>query len=149
MDEPPRGKHEFAVVETISGSPDEVWALVGGFNSLPEFDPTSRWSILEAGGRDRRVGVVESGEIVERLITFDEVNRSYSYIITELVGLEFPFENYFSLVKVLPGPTGNSCVLDWRGWADVRDGCTFEAVETELIGIYRGIADTLKARFAN
>ncbi len=143
----PKGRHEFAVVETINAPGDRVWAIVGGFNNLPEFDPTSRWSMLEAGGKDRRVGVTGGGEIVERLVHFDEARRTLSYIITELVGLDPPFENYYSTIVVKEGRDPGSCVLDWRGWADVRQGRTFADVDIELMGIYRGIADTLKRRF--
>ncbi|WP_119272887.1 SRPBCC family protein [Taklimakanibacter deserti] len=142
-----KGQHEFVVVEAIGATAEAVWDLVGGFNNLPAFDPTSRWSILEAGGKDRRIGVTGGGEIVERLIHFDEAARTYSYIITELVGLKFPFENYYSTIVVREGATPRSCVVDWRGWADVRPDCTLDDVERELIGIYRGIADTLKRKF--
>lgn len=142
-----KGGHEFKVIETYPVSADAVWAVVGGFDSLPDFDPTSRWSFLEAGGKDRRVGVVGGGEIVERLVHFDEARRTYSYIITELVGLTFPFENYYSTITVEDVVPGRSARLDWRGWADVVPGRTFDEVETELLGIYRGIAATLKKRF--
>lgn len=141
------GSNEVGVVERISAPADDVWALVGGFNNLPEFDPSSRWSLLENGGRDRRVGVTGGGEIVERMIAFDEMKRTYSYIITETVGLDYPFDNYFSTIVVRDDRPGESCILDWRGWADVRPGRTLEQVEIELAGIYRGIAETLKQRF--
>jgi hypothetical protein len=143
----PKGRHEFAVVETIGAPAKAVWDLVGGFNNLPAFDPTSRWSILEAGGKDRRIGVTGGGEIVERMVHFDEAARTYSYIITELVGLDLSFENYYSTIVVREGANPRSCVVDWRGWADVRSGCKLDDVESELISIYRGIADTLKRKF--
>lgn len=141
-----KGRHEIGITERIGAPADTVWALVGGFNNLPEFDPSSRWSMLENGGKDRRVGVTGGGEIVERLVHFDEAERTYSYVITELVGLDYPFENYFSTIVVKDDIPGTS-ILDWRGWADVRPGHRLEAVEKELLGIYRGIADSLKRRF--
>lgn len=145
----PRGQMEIVEVQHLAASPDDVWALVGGFNWLPKFDPSSRWSILESGGRDRRVGVVPSGEIVERLMHFDDTARTYSYIITETVGLEFPFTNYYSTIVVREGDSKKSAVLDWRGWADPKPGRTPDEVETELRGIYRGIADRLVERFGS
>lgn len=142
-----KGQHEFTVIESIGAPAAAVWDLVGGFNNLPVFDPTSRWSFLEAGGKDRRVGVTGGGEIVERMVHFDEAGRTYSYIITELIGLKFCFENYYSTIVVRDGANADSCVLDWRGWADVSSGYALSDVEKELIGIYRGIADTLKHKF--
>lgn len=142
-----KGLHEIGITEQIGAPADAVWALVGGFNNLPEFDPSSRWSMLENGGKDRRVGVTGGGEIVERLVHFDEPGRTYSYVITELVGLDYPFENYFSTVVVKDDVPGETSILDWRGWADVRQGHTLDAVEKELGGIYQGIAETLKRRF--
>ncbi len=145
----PKGRMEIVQTQTLAAAPREVWALVGGFNWLPEFDPTSRWSLLENGGKDRRVGVVPSGEIVERLVHFDEAAHTYSYIITETIGLEFPFTNYYSTIVVLEGDSAQSSLLDWRGWADPKPGRTEDEVNTELRGIYRGIADQLVVRFGS
>lgn len=142
-----KGRHEIAEVNAIATPADTLWQVVGAFNGLPDFDPTSRWSMLESGGKDRRVGVVGGGEIVERLVHFDEARRTYSYIITELVGLEVPFENYYSTIVVKDDVPGKSSILDWRGWADVRPGRTLDEVENELRGIYQGIARTLRQRF--
>ena len=142
-----RGRMEIVELQDLAAPASDVWSLVGGFNNLPDFDPTSRWSALEFGGRDRRVGVTPSGEIVERLTHYDDVERTYSYIITELIGLEFPFTNYYSTIVVKEKPGKAECQLDWRGWADPTPGHTPEEVETNLRGIYRGIADRLVARF--
>ena len=145
----PKGAMEIAEVQPLAAKPSDVWALVGGFDWLPMFDPTSRWSVLEHGGKDRRVGVVPSGEIVERMTHFDEAAMTYSYIITETVGIEFPFTNYFSTIVVKPGDTATTSILDWRGWADPKPGRTEDDVETELRGIYRGIADRLVEKFGS
>ena len=142
-----RADMEIVELQDLAASADEVWSLVGGFNNLPDFDPSSRWSSLECGGRDRRVGVVPSGEIVERLTHFDELARTYSYIITETIGLEFPFTNYYSTIVVRENSKGRGSTLDWRGWGDPKPGRTPEDVEAELRKIYRGIADRLTQRY--
>jgi hypothetical protein len=136
-----------ALKQRLNAPADKVWELVGGFNNLPEFDPTSRWSILESGGRDRRVGVTGGGEIVERLLHFDERAHAYSYTITELIGLEFPFTNYLSTVSVAEDRPDQSCVLHWEGSGDPLPGKTDKDVETELTAIYEGIFGELRKRF--
>jgi hypothetical protein len=55
--------------------------------------------------------VTGGGEIVERLLTFDEKARSYSYTITELVDLVFPFDNYLSTIRMLDDVPGKTCIL--------------------------------------
>jgi hypothetical protein len=142
-----RGAMEIVEQQPLSATAEEIWSVVGGFNNLPDFDPSSRWSTLEYGGRDRRVGVNPAGEIVERLVHFDEAQRTYSYIITETIGLDMPFTNYYSTIAVIERPDGVGCMLDWRGWADPKPGRTSDEVETELRGIYRGIAGRLVKRF--
>ena len=111
--------------------------------------PTSAWSKLEGGGKDRRVGVTGGGVIVERLLTFDEKARCYSYTITELIDLVFPFDNYLSTVRVLDDEPDKTCVLHWSGSGDPIEGFTDKDVEEELLKIYEGIAGTLAKRYGS
>lgn len=141
------GRIEVAVTKEIPASADKVWEIVGGFNNLPMFDPLSRWSYLEYGGRDRRIGITGGGELVERLIHFDADERCYSYIVTEIVATALTFTNYFSTVRVIEGENGETCTLDWRGWADPAESATEEDVEMELLDLYGGIANGLHDRF--
>ena len=63
----------------IPVSPDEIWQLIGGFGSLPNwlsFMPTSE---LTEGGRVRRLANRDGETLVERLVAFDDTARSYSY----------------------------------------------------------------------
>ncbi len=140
---------DVAVIQKLKAPADEVWDLVGGFNSLPEFDPTSAWSELEAGGKDRRVGVTGGGVIVERLLLFDEKARCYSYTITELIDLVFPFDNYLSTIRVLDDEPGKTCILHWSGSGDPIEGFTGKDIEEELRKLYQGIADTLAKRYGS
>jgi hypothetical protein len=136
-----------ALEQKLNAPADAVWELVGGFNSLPEFDPTSARSVLENGGRDRRVAVTGGGEIVERMLHFDERARTYSYTITELIDLDFPFTNYLSTVSVVDDVPEKSCVLYWEGSGDPIEGASDQDVEDELRTIYEGIFEQLRKRF--
>ena len=69
-----------AVIE-IPVSADKVWELVGGFNDLPKWLPLIAKSEPSEGGRLRHLTTADGGEIVERLQTFDNVARTYSYTI--------------------------------------------------------------------
>src|SRR5262245_44911662 len=49
---------------------DEVWELIGGFGSLPDWQPNIPQLELSEGGRVRRF-MIDGSPIVERLIAFD------------------------------------------------------------------------------
>ena len=68
-----RGKsvaQAFASVD-IAASPDEVWQLIGGFDSLPNWLPYIPTSELTEGGRVRDLANPKGETIVERLEEFD------------------------------------------------------------------------------
>ncbi|CAD6553125.1 hypothetical protein LMG28727_05479 [Paraburkholderia kirstenboschensis] len=51
---------------TVPVSPDIVWQLIGGFNSLPDWLPHVLSSELSEGGRVRRLANPNGDVIVER-----------------------------------------------------------------------------------
>ena len=55
----------------IPVSADQVWQLIGGFNSLPDWLPLVATSESGEGGRLRHLQTVDGTVIVERLQTFD------------------------------------------------------------------------------
>jgi hypothetical protein len=59
--------------------PDQVWQLIGGFNSLPDWLPYAHRSELSEGGRVRHLANANGETIIERLEAFDNDARSYSY----------------------------------------------------------------------
>ncbi|MFP3527358.1 SRPBCC family protein, partial [Pantoea sp. SIMBA_072] len=67
----------------IPASADEVWQLVGGFDALPEWLPLIVKSETREGGRVRHLQAADGGVVVERLQTFDNVARTYSYTIEQ------------------------------------------------------------------
>lgn len=89
---------------------DEVWALIGGFDSLPDWLPYIPKSEVNDGGRVRRLANPSGEEIVERLEAFDSSARSYSYSI---LSAPFPVSGYRATLQVLDLGTG--CRVEWSG----------------------------------
>ena len=67
----------------IASSPNEVWQLIGGFNSLPDWLSYISKSELNEAGRVRQLTTAKGEIIVERLELFDNTARSYSYSIIQ------------------------------------------------------------------
>jgi hypothetical protein len=99
-----------AVIE-IPASPNAVWQLIGGFNSLPSWLSYILRSKLSEDGRVRHLVDFKGETIVERLEEFDNTARSYSYSI---VVSPFPVSGYRSSLRV------NLPLMEkghgWNGW---------------------------------
>ena len=76
---------------------DEVWHLIGGFGSLPDWLPYIAKSELSEGGRVRHLASPDGSAIIERLVAFNDAKRSYSYAILQS---PFPVTNYVSTLSV-------------------------------------------------
>src|SRR5580698_5566163 len=90
---------------------DQVWQLIGGFGSLPDWLPYIPKSELTEGGRVRHLANPNGAAIVERLIAFDNAARSYTYAILEA---PFPVKDYQSTLKVVD-QGGSACKVEWSG----------------------------------
>lgn len=91
-------------------SPEHVWALIGGFDSLPDWLPFIPESIASEGGRVRSLKDPDGNRIVERLMAFDENARSYSYAI---MTSPFPVTGYLSTLQVKAD--GQGSLVEWSG----------------------------------
>ncbi len=116
----------------------EVWQLIGGFDSLPDWLPYIPRSELSEGGRVRHLANPDGGVIVERLMSFSEVGRSYSYHILES---PFPQTGYLSTLRVVEIDGGKGARVEWSG--------TFTPVgvtDAEISGLFQRIyEDGLRA----
>ncbi|WP_328491759.1 SRPBCC family protein [Streptomyces sp. NBC_00414] len=126
----------------IPRTPDVVWRLIGGFDSLPDWLPYIPHSELTEGGRVRRLTNQDGGVIIERLMAFDHVGRSYSYAIERA---PFPVTGYLSTLAVrdVPGAPGTSRV-EWSGTftpagvTDAEAESIFHAIYTEGLDALSG-----------
>jgi hypothetical protein len=91
---------------------DEVWNLIGGFGSLPDWLPYIPKSELHEGGRTRHLANPDGSTIIERLMAFDERGRSYTYHILEA---PFPVMDYYSTLKVIATDGGKGSRVEWSG----------------------------------
>jgi carbon monoxide dehydrogenase subunit G len=96
----------------IAVPPDQVWQLIGGFNSLPDWLPYIPKSELREGGRVRHLANPDGQTIVERLEAFDNAAHSYSYSILQA---PFPVTGYQSTLCVLATDAGRGSRVKWSG----------------------------------
>ncbi|WP_254509277.1 SRPBCC family protein [Anatilimnocola floriformis] len=127
----------------ISAPPEQVWQLIGGFGSLPDWLPYIPQSELSEGGRVRRLTNPNGDTIVERLIAFDQAARSYTYAI---VRAPFPVTNYLSTIRVSETGGGRSRV-EWSG-EFTPSGVTEQFVTQLFQRIYTDGVNALAARYA-
>ncbi|CRM41809.1 Polyketide cyclase / dehydrase and lipid transport [Pseudomonas sp. 22 E 5] len=132
----------FAVIE-IPVSADTVWQLVGGFNSLPDWLPLIAKSEPGEGGRLRHLTTADGGTIVERLQTFDNVARTYSYTIE---ASPFPVSAYLATLQV-EALTDTSAKVTWSGVFTPTADITEEAAQELFTGVYQGGLEALRANF--
>lgn len=122
----------------VDATPDQVWRLIGGFNSLPDWLPYIPGSELSEGGRVRTLANPAGDVIVERLEAFNDKERFYSYSILRA---PFPATDYVATIRVraIAGQTGAR--VEWSGsFTPVGVG------EAEVTQLFHGIyADGLAA----
>ncbi|QQC65866.1 SRPBCC family protein [Paraburkholderia ginsengisoli] len=129
----------------VPASASQVWQLIGGFNSLPDWLPFIPHSELSEGGRVRTLKTADGHTIVERLEAFDEKARSYSYSI---VDAPFPAKDYLATLSVNDAGGNASSVVTWSGnFTPV--GVSDEEVTQLFQGIYAGGLAALKETLAS
>lgn len=117
---------------------DKVWQLIGGFNALPNWLPYIPQSELQEDGRVRHLANPDGSVIIERLMAFDEKERSYSYHILQA---PFPVKDYYSTLRVKKNDDGNSSRVEWFG-----EFTPVDVSDQEASSLFQGIyEDGLKA----
>ncbi|MFE7213733.1 SRPBCC family protein [Streptomyces sp. NPDC001698] len=129
-----------SVSRVVPASPQKVWSLVGGFDSLPDWLPYILESTALEGGRVRRLKNPDGEVIVERLVDFNETERHYSYAIVEA---PFPVTGYVSTIRVHAVPGHEDLAeVQWSG-RFAPDGVSDDEVVDLFTGIYRDGLDAL------
>lgn len=124
-------------------SADQVWQLIGGFGALSDWLSYIPDSELSEGGRIRSLRNPAGAAIVERLMAFDEADRSYTYAILEA---PFPVVGYRSTLRVHEnGP--NAAKVEWFG-TFTPSGAMDEEVSRLFQGIYEDGLSELAKRFS-
>ncbi|WP_095131701.1 SRPBCC family protein [Pseudomonas sp. Irchel s3h14] len=125
----------------IPATADQVWQLIGGFNSLPDWLPFIPKSELSEGGRVRSLQTADGAVVVERLEAFDNAGKTYSYSILQA---PFPATDYLATISV--EAQGQGTRVTWSGrFAPV--GVSDKEVEELFAGIYQGGLEALRANY--
>jgi hypothetical protein len=130
------------VATTLEASADDVWELIGAFNALSEWHPGVKQSTLDDGGRIRVLELANGSTLIERLQSFSQSERSYSYSIEKG---PLPVGGYRSELRVLER-TDTSCRVEWSGEFTPAGATEADAVAI-VRGIYRAGLDHLVKRF--
>ena len=125
----------------IPATPEQVWQLIGGFNSLPDWLPFIPKSDLGEGGRVRTLQTEDGQTIIERLEAFDNAAKCYSYSIVQA---PFPVTGYLSTLSV--EAHGQGTRVNWSG-RFTPVGVSDQEVEELFAGIYNGGLQALRANF--
>lgn len=123
---------------TLNASFLNVWAHMGGFQSLADWHPAASSVIREKinGTEHRRIRLKGGGEILEKL--HDHEVGSYSYSIVES---PLPVKNYISNISAAE-IQGQTVIT----WSSSFEGTTDDA-EDVVAGIYQAGFDALSKRF--
>lgn len=114
---------------------DTVWSFVRDFDNLPQWHPAIQASeILDGKAADtvgcvRRLTLSDGGQVVERLLQLDDVERSYTYNFVET---DFPVRSYVSTIRFKPVTDSGHTFVEW--WADFDADADAEA---ELLAGFR------------
>jgi hypothetical protein len=125
----------------IPASADEVWQLIGGFDTLPDWLPFIPQSALSEGGRVRTLHTADGAVVIERLEAFDNAAKTYSYSIEQA---PFPATDYLATLRV--EAQGQGARVTWSGRFTAK-GVTDEEVEALFNGIYQGGLEALRANY--
>jgi hypothetical protein len=125
----------------IPATTDQVWQLIGGFNSLPDWLPFIPQSELSEGGRVRSLQTADGAVVVERLEAFDNAGKTYSYSILQA---PFPATDYLATIRV--EAQGQGARVTWSG-RFTPVGVSNKEVEDLFAGIYQGGLEALRANY--
>jgi hypothetical protein len=125
----------------IPATADQVWQLIGGFDSLPDWLPFIPKSELSEGGRVRSLQTADGAVVVERLEAFDNAGKTYSYSILQA---PFPATDYLATIRV--DAQGQGARVTWSG-RFTPVGVSDEDVVALFTGIYQGGLEALRANY--
>jgi hypothetical protein len=129
----------------VTVPPNEIWQLIGGFGSLPDWVPGVSQTKLADGGRVRYLHDAQGHTFIERLEHYDAAAHSYAYSI-----LHSPISvsNYLSTITVTPLDEGKGSHIEWSSiYTPV--GISEKEAEEVFRGLYLAGLTALASRFAS
>ena len=131
----------------VKAPAEQVWAYVGPFGRLAEFDPGIKKGTLEDSGVQRRLFTNDGGQIIERLLNYDHKARRYDWKIVELIDAPFPVVNYRASISVKDQVPGKSCVFEMAASFDPASGATEKEVEALLAADFASVLASVQRKF--
>ena len=137
------------VSTTFEQDADAVWAVLGDFHGLPAWVSRIRSGEAEGGsgrgpvGGIRRLSLEPDGRTArERLVRYDDLDRSYSYEFAD----EIPFaaSTYRGTVRVRPITDTGGSFVEWYGEFDADPAAADQLTRT-FRGIYLAFLEELRA----
>ena len=119
----------------------DVWALIGGFQALPDWHPAVEGSAKEQasdGAEMRRLSLAGGGEILEKSLGSD--GMSYGY---EILESPLPVANYKAILTA--AETGGKTMITWCSTFDA----TADGAEGAIAGVYEAGLGALTERFGS
>ena len=101
---------------------DKVWAYARDFNGHWEWHPLIAESFIEDGLPSDRVGCVRNfkltngGHLRERLLSFSDLDRSFTY---NIIVSPMPIRNYLATFHCLPITASGKTFVEWQAEFDV------------------------------
>ena len=125
-------------------SPETIWKMIGGFNSLPNWHPAVTKCDIETHGNTtlRRLHLIGGATILEKLEKSEDDGQSYSYSIVES---PLPVANYSATITVKESESGGS-VIEWSSEFEAEGAPENEAAKA-IEGIYQAGLDNLSKMF--
>lgn len=125
---------------TIQRPVEQVWSLLGGFDWLPRWLDVVASSTLSDAGRLRHLKTTDGVTIVERLLTFSEAEKCYSYALLEGPA---PVTDYIGTMSAHNDGNGGT-VASWSSTFEVQGADEAEIIE-HFAAFYRTGLERLKA----
>jgi len=125
----------------IPAPAEQVWQLIGGFDSLPDWLPFIARSELSERGRVRTLQTDDGAVIVERLQHYDNAARTLSYSIDQG---PFPASDYLATLRV--EASGQGAQVTWFGQFQ-GVGVSDEEISALFQGVYEGGLAALRANY--
>lgn len=128
----------------LNASADQVWKMIGGFNTLPDWHPAVEKSELSEAGETRTLSIAGGATIVEKLESVDDGARTYTYSI---VDSPLPVSNYKATITV--SGEGPNSTIEWSSEFDTVEGmgASEQDAMAAVQGIYQAGFDNLRKMF--
>jgi hypothetical protein len=127
------------VSQRVAADADAVWELIGDFNGLAGWAANVK-TCTEDGADIRMVEFVDGRRLRERLESFDEIGRSYSY---SLMQGEQVAEGRLATLKVWANRVGSAEIV-WSAEFDQAEAPEVAELET----FYRSSLQAISERFS-